>query len=63
MRRPDWTEILAVLALTAALGLLAPEPGGRRPARAPTPPPPAVSSLAMDRAPADAGAVTVTSPR
>ena len=63
MSRPDWTEVLAVIALTSALGLMAPEPGGRRPPRAPTPPTPAVSSVAMDRGPADAGAGPVTSPR
>ena len=63
MSRPDWTEIFAVIALTAALALLAPEPGGRRAPRAPTPPPPAISSLAMDQGPAPANAEPVTSPR
>jgi hypothetical protein len=34
MRRPEWTEILAVIGLTVALGLLAPGPRLRPPVSA-----------------------------
>lgn len=62
MRRPEWTEILAVIGLTVALGLLAPGPRPRPP----------VSAIASPAAVADVVArdgqtppvtVPVTSPR
>lgn len=63
MRRPEWTEILAVIGLTVALGLLAPGPRPRSPVSA-TAAPADVSDLAVRggtvRPPVT---VPVTSPR
>ena len=46
MRRPEWTEILAVIGLTVALGLLAPGPRPRSTVSA-TAVPAAVSDTVM----------------
>ena len=63
MRQPEWTEILAVIGLTVALGLLAPGPRPRSPVSA-TAAPADVSGLAVRggtvRPPVT---VPVTSPR
>jgi len=59
MRRPEWTEILAVIGLTVALGLLAPGPRSRPPVSATAAPASVSDTVARD------GQVTVpvTSPR
>jgi hypothetical protein len=62
MRHPGWTEILAVMALTLMLGLVAPSPRYRPPARPTTVPAPAaqtsVASATQQAIPKE-----VTSPR
>jgi hypothetical protein len=63
MRRPEWTEILAVIGLTVALGLLAPGPRLRPPVSA-TAAPAAVPDTAVRDATAPPPiTVPVTSPR
>jgi len=62
MRRPEWTEILAVIGLTVALGLLAPGPRPRTPVSA-TAAPAAVSDPAARDGTAPPVTVPVTSPR
>ena len=63
MRRPEWTEILAVIGLTVALGLLAPGPRPRSPVSA-TAAPAAVSDVAVrDGTAPPPVTVPVTSPR
>ena len=59
MRRLEWTEILAVIGLTVALGLLAPGPHPRPPVSATAAPVAVSDTVARD------GQVTVpvTSPR
>jgi hypothetical protein len=44
MRHPGWTEILAVIAITIMLGLVAPSPRYRPPARPTTVPAPAAQT-------------------
>ena len=62
MRQPEWTEILAVIGLTAALGLLAPGPRPRPPVSA-TAAPAAVSATVARDGTASPVTVPVTSPR
>ena len=62
MRRLEWTEILAVIGLTVALGLLAPGPRPRPPLSA-TAAPAAVSDTVARDKPAPAVTMPVTSPR
>jgi hypothetical protein len=62
MRRPEWTEILAVIGLTVTLGLLAPGPRPRSPVSA-TAAPAAVSDTAVRDGTAPPVTVPVTSPR
>ena len=62
MRRPEWTEILAVIGLTVALGLLAPGPLPRSPVSA-TAGPAAVSDTVMRDGAASPVTAPVTSPR
>ena len=59
MRRPEWTEILAVIGLTVALGLLAPGPRPRSPASATAAPAAVSDTVARD----GQMTVPVTSPR
>ena len=62
MRQPEWTEILAVIGLTVALGLLAPGPRPRPPVSA-TAAPAAVSDTVARDGTASPVTVPVTSPR
>lgn len=62
MRRPEWTEILAVIGLTVALGLLAPGPRPRTPVSAIAPPAAVSDPVARDGT-APLVTVPVTSPR
>jgi hypothetical protein len=51
MRHPGWTEILAVIAITIMLGLVAPSPRYRSPARPTTVPAPAAQTTVASAAP------------
>jgi hypothetical protein len=62
MRRPEWTEILAVIGLTVALGLLAPGPRLRSPVSA-TAAPAAGSDMVVRDGTAPPVTMPVTSPR
>jgi hypothetical protein len=62
MRQPEWKEILAVIGLTVALGLLAPGPRPR-PSLSATAAPAAVSDTVARDDLAPPLAVPVTSPR
>ena len=62
MRRPEWTEILAVIGLTVALGLLAPGPRPRSPVSA-TAAPAAMSNTVAHDGTVPPVTVPVTSPR
>ena len=62
MRRPEWTEILAVIGLTVALGLLAPGPRPRSPVSA-TAAPVGVSDAVAPDGTAPPVTVPETSPR
>ena len=62
MRQPEWTEILAVIGLTVALGLMAPGPRPR-PSVSATAAPAAVSDTVARDGSAPPLTVPVTSPR
>jgi len=62
MRQPEWTEILAVIGLTVALGLMAPGPRPR-PSVSATAAPAAMSDTMARDGSAPPLAVPVTSPR
>ena len=62
MRQPEWTEILAVIGLTVALGLMAPGPRPR-PSVSATAAPAAVSDTMARAGSAPPLAAPVTSPR
>ena len=62
MRRPEWMEILAVIGLTVALGLLAPGPRPRSPVSATAAPAAVSDTMARDGMAAPV-TVPVTSPR
>jgi|KBSSwiStaDraftv2_1062776.scaffolds.fasta_scaffold343756_2 hypothetical protein len=66
MRQPEWTEILLVIGLTVALGLLAPGPRPRpsvSATAAPAPPASASDGVVRDRIAPPPVTVPVTSPR
>lgn len=62
MRHPGWSEILAVIALTIVLGLVAPSPRYRPSARPTTVPAPAAQTSVATAAPQQIPN-EVTSPR
>jgi hypothetical protein len=63
MRRPERTEILAVIGLTVALGLLAPGPRPRSPVSATAAPAAVSDTTARDGTPPPSVTVPVNSPR
>jgi hypothetical protein len=62
MRQPEWTEILAVIGLTVAFGLMAPGPRPRLPASATAAPAAQSDTVVRDGAAAPT-TQPVTSPR
>jgi len=62
MRRPEWTEILAVIGLTVALGLLAPGPRSRPPVSATAAPAAASDTVVRDGTAPAPITMPVTSP-
>jgi hypothetical protein len=63
MRHPEWTEILVVIGLTVALGLLAPGPRPRSPVSASAAPAAVSDTVARDGTAPPPVTVPVTSPR
>jgi hypothetical protein len=63
MRRPEWTEILAVIGLTVALGLLAPGPRPRSSVSATAAPSSVSDKVVLDGTAPPPVTVPVNSPR